>query len=237
MQRASLNPTAEQTFELIGEGIYDFHKVLASSRRMEREGDIEGACNHRYKACQALMELLPEDEPVTLEWSHRNSQAALEVIHASAVDHFLIDDFEMSAALLELLLELDGEDHLEASNLLSLNYVAMEEYELFDEVINDISDKHAIREVLLLWSSLRRGGSIPAGELEAFHRRFPHHLAEFIADEHPADEHYLADIESEHPSLEAQARELWLMTENLWRLFPDFITTLKQKAGTARNMQ
>ena len=228
MQRVSLNPTADQTFEIEGKGICDFRTTLSTSRRLEREGDIEGACNLRYRGCQALMEVLPEDEEITLEWGHRNSQAALELLHASAVDHFLIDDFEMSAALLELLLELDGEDHLEASNLLALNYVAMEEYELFDEIINDISDKHAIREVLLLWSSLRRSGEIPSGELSAFRRRFPLYFEEFTADNHPADEAYLSDIESEHPSQRAQARELWLMTENLWRLFPDFIEALRR---------
>ena len=41
---------------------------------------------------------------------------ALELIRASAIDHFLINDFEMSAALLELLLELDPEDHLRGVN-------------------------------------------------------------------------------------------------------------------------
>ena len=67
------------------------------------------------------------NEEVILEWNHRNSRAALELIHASAVDHFLIDDFEMSAALLEMLLDLDPEDHLEGSELLAFDYLAMDE--------------------------------------------------------------------------------------------------------------
>ena len=86
-----------------------------------------------------------------LEWEDSNTRAALEVIHASAIDHFLINDFEMSTAMLELLLELDPEDHLEAIILLAFNYLAMEEYELFDEVSNDISDKYACKEVLTMW--------------------------------------------------------------------------------------
>lgn len=52
---------------------------------------------------------------MNLEWNHA-IRAALELIRASAIDHFLINDFEMSAALLELLLELDPEDHLEGVN-------------------------------------------------------------------------------------------------------------------------
>ena len=227
MQNPCLNPTADQTYEVIGEGPYNFAKVLARTREMERAGNVEEACNERFQAFQRFAELVPEDEEVNLEWNHRNSRAALELIRASAIDHFLINDFEMSAALLELLLELDPEDHLEGSELLAFDYLAMDEQELFDEVINDVSDKYASREILLLWSAFRRGGKLPEGELQRFKTRFAPYFAEFTAEEHPADETYLRDIESERPSLRAQARELWLQTENLWCLWPGFIAALR----------
>ena len=227
MQKASLNPTPDQTFEVIGEGPYDFVRVLRHSRELQQSGDVEGACNERFKAFQRLAELIPEQEEVILEWNHRNSRAALELIEASAIDHFLINDFEMSAALLEMLLELDPEDHLEGSELLAFDYLAMDEQELFDEVINDISDKSASRELLLLWSAYRRDGRLPQGELKRFRTRFAPYLAEFAAAEHPADDVYLRDIESERPSVAAQARELWLKTENLWVLWPGFIDALR----------
>lgn len=227
MQKATLNPTPDQTFEVIGEGSYNFVHVLARAREKQTAGDVEGACNDRFRAFQRLAELIPEDEEVVLEWNHRNSRAALELIHASAIDHFLIDDFEMSAALLEMLLELDPEDHLEGSELLAFDYLAMDEQELFDEVINDVSDKSAAREVLLLWASFRRDGTLPEGELKRFRTRFAPWFSEFVAAEHPADEAYLRDIESERPSAAAQARELWLRTENLWLLWPGFIEALK----------
>lgn len=227
MQKAMLEPTPDQTFEVIGEGPYDFEKVLARTRQMQREGDVEGACNARFQVFQRLAELIPEDEEVNLEWNHRNSRAALELIQASAIDHFLINDFEMSAALLEMLLELDPEDHLEGSQLLAFDYLAMGEDELFDEVINDISDKSAARELLLLWSAYRRDGKLPEGELKRFRTHFAPWFEEFTAAEHPADEAYLRDIESERPSAQAQARELWLQTENLWALWPVFIEALR----------
>lgn len=227
MRKASLNPTADQTFEVVGEGPYDFARVLDRARKMQEAGDVEGACNERFRAFQRLAELIPDDEEVNLEWTHRNSRAALELVRASAIDHFLINDFEMSAALLELLLELDPEDHLEGSELLAFNYLAMDEQELFDEVINDVSDKHPGREVLLLWSVFRRDGRLPEGELQRFRTRFAPFFAEFTADEHPADEAYLRDIGSERPSPAAQARELWLQTENLWVLWPGFIDALR----------
>lgn len=227
MRKGSLNPTADQTFEIEGEGAWDFAAVLARSRRMERTGDVEGACNERFRAVQRLEELLGEDEEVQLEWNHRNTRAALETLYASAVDHFLIDDFELSAALLELLLDLDPEDHLEGSVLLAFDYVALDEQEAFDEVVNDISDKYASRELLLLWSSFRRDGRLPEGELQRFRTRFAPYHAEFVAADHPADEAYLRDIESARPTEAAQARELWLRTENLWRLWPEFIAALR----------
>lgn len=228
MQKPQLNPTPDQTFELIGSGPYDFVKILAETRRMQREGEVERACNERFQAFQRLMSLLPDDEEVVLEWNHANSRAVLEVLHATAIDHFLIDDFELSAAMLELLLELDPEDHLEGSTLLAFDYQAMDEQELFDEVINDVSDKHAVRVLLLLWAGFRRDGRLPQGELIRFRERFAPCYREFTADEHPADAAYLASIESEHPTAEAEARELWLQTENLWRLWPDFIAELRR---------
>lgn len=223
-----LRPTPDQTFEIVGEGPYDFVRVLENTRRMQIGGDIERACNERFRAFQRLAELFPGDEEINLEWNHANSRAALELIHASAIDHFLINDFEMSAALLEMLLELDPEDHIEGSELLAFDYLAMDEQELFDEVINDVSDKSASREILLLWSAYRRDGRLPEGELLRFRTRFAPYYAEFTADTHPADETYLHDIESENPSVEAQARELWLRTENLWVLWPGFIEAMKK---------
>lgn len=229
MPTAALNPTPEQTFELVGDGPYDFAKILARSRELQRTGKVREACETRFQAFQRLAELLPDDEEVVLEWTHRNSRAAIELLHASAIDHFLIDDFEMSAALLELLLEVDPEDHLEASELLAFDYSAMGEEELFDEVINDVSDKSASRELLLLWAEFRRDGKLPEGELKHFMTRFAPYFAEFTAAEHPADARYLHDIESAAPSTAAQARELWLQTENLWRRWPEFIEALKNE--------
>lgn len=226
MQKACLNPTADQTFEVVGEGPYNFVKVLSRAAELQAAGQVKEACEERYQAFQRLAELIPEDEEVNLEWNDRNSRAALELVRASAIDHFLINDFEMSAAMLELLLELDPEDHLEGSELLAFDYLAMDEQELFDEVINDVSDKYASRELLLLWAAYRHDDKLPEGELQHFKTRFAPFFNEFTAAEHPADEAYLRDIESERPSLAAQARELWLQTENLWHLWPGFIEAL-----------
>lgn len=227
MQKARLDPTPDQTYEVVGSGDYDFGRMLSRSRELQAAGDVESACDLRFRAVGYLQELLPENEEIHLEWNHRNSRAALETLHASAIDHFLIDDFEMSAALLELLLELDPEDHLEAVELLAFDYVALDEQELFDEVLNDLTDRDPSRTLLLMWSAFRRCGNLPDGELQRFRTRFAPWCAEFTARDHPADDAYLRDIESDRPSKGAQARELWLRTENLWRRWPEFIEALR----------
>lgn len=230
MKRGYLSPTPDQTFEIRSgdKGDCNFIRILRNTERLQCEGEIEEACNMRFMSVQMLQELLGEDDEVHLEWGDENSRAALELLHRSAIDHFLINDFEISSALLELALDLDPEDHLEVSNLLAYDYLAMGEYELFDEVINDISDKYASRTVLILWSGWLRDGVLSAGELHSLKSRFAAYYNEFVAEDHLTDESYISDIESEKPSQRAQARELWLQTENLWRIHPEFIEALRR---------
>ncbi len=164
MAEAILNPTPDQTFRIEGRGDYDFSRTLRLSDEAQRRGAVDEACNLRFHAFQHLADLIPDNEEVILEWEHPNTQAALHLLYRSAVDHFLIDDFELSAAMLEFLLDLDPEDHEEATWLLAFDYVALADYDAFDEVINDVSDKYPEKPLLTLWSEYRRHGSLPAGE-------------------------------------------------------------------------
>lgn len=232
-KEARLSPTADQTYEILFDrrnpaSRYDFRRILLLSYRQEEQGDAEAACNTRYAAFQDLYALIPDDEEIELSWEDDNSQAALMLLDCSAIDHFLIGDWEMCAGMWELLLELDPEDHLEATVRLAYAYLAAGDYESFDEVINDVSDKHVDKVILALWSEQRRAGRMSDGDLLRFKRRFGPYYDEFVADEHPVTEGYVADIRSGRPSRESQARELWLQTEHLWRLFPDFIEGLKK---------
>lgn len=232
MQSTYLKPNADQTFRIEApedrDGLYDFESVIEASRRMEREGNVEGACNIRYQAFQRIYDLLPEGEETILDWHDENTRAAVMLINYSAIDHFLIGDWEMSAGMHELVLEVDPEDHLEATTRLAYTYIAMGEFESLDEIINDVSDKYADKQVLLLWSEWRRAERFLEGNLRRFKSHFAPYYAEFTADEHPVTPEYLADIDSEHPSQVALARELWLQTEHLWLLFPDFIAELRK---------
>lgn len=233
MERVYFVPTADNTYRIVypdnlSEKSYTIGDALRLSQSQEEKGDIEKACNTRFAAFQELMEIIPDSTDVELEWNDANNRDVILLISYSAIDHFLVGDFEMCAAMLEMLLELDPEDHLEASKRLAYAYVAMEEYDSFDEVINDVSDKYPDKELLSLWSEFRRTGSIPQGELHHFKKSFGVYFQEFTADGHPVDEEYLKDIESDRPSRKALARELWLQTEHLWTLFPGFIEELKK---------
>ena len=228
MRKARLNPTLNQTFELEGFGEFDFTTIASRCLRLENGGDIGAACELRYAAVQRIVELLPEDEDINLEWSHTNSRMAMEIVSRSAVDHFLCGDFEMAAAIGEQLLELDPEDHLDTSGFLAFCYVALEDYDSFDDILLDIPDDKAPGALLRLAASFRRRGTLSPEEAAAFRSRFPVFYEEFCREEHPVEEWYTAELaSSDPPSQRFAARQLWLQTEALWKICPGFAKALR----------
>lgn len=223
------NPTSEQCFELVGEGQYNFIKHKDAVDRLVKEARYEEACERRYEAFQLLAEALPEDEAMPLSWEHSNSRAAISILYGSAVDHFRIGDLEMSMAQLELLLECDPEDHFEGVNLLALCYIATEEWEAFDDLVIDLTDKSAEAVIARLWASFERDGGLDRELLKLLRTRHKHYYEELIADEHPDDEVFRRDIASDRPTPSAEAREWWLLTEPLWGEFPEFVYKLKSE--------
>lgn len=221
------NPTPDQTFELEGGAKYNFIRAKERIDELDRAGRYAEACEARYQGFQLLADALPEDEPMPLRWEHANSRAAIMILHGSAIDHFRIGDLEMAMAQLELLLDCDPEDHLEAINLLALCYATVEEWELYDEVELDLTDKSAESVIARLWASWRRDGAVDKGALSLLRSKFKPYYAEFTAVEHPDDDAFRQDIMSERPSQGAQAREWWLLTEPLWAEFPEFVEALK----------
>lgn len=221
------NPTPDQTFELEASGPFNFIKRKQHIDKLVGEGNFTDACEARYEAFQLLVEALPEDEAMPLSWEHANSRAAITILYGSAIDHFRIGDMEMTMAQLELLLECDPEDHFESVNLLALCYIAYQEWELYEELTVDLTDKSAEAVVARLWASLVRDGSIDLKLLTLLRSRHKHYYAELLAEEHPDNEEYRRDIASERPSAVAEAREWWLMTEPLWMQYPEFIHALR----------
>ena len=221
------NPTPDQTFELEGRGEYNFVKQNEHIDTLIAEGRYAEACEARYQAFQFLAEVLPEDEPMPLRWEHANSRAAIVVLHGSAMDHFRIGDLEMAMAQLEMLLDCDPEDHLEGINLLALCYIAMEEWEAYEDIEIDLTEKSAEAVVARMWAAYMRDGKVDKALCSLLKSRHQAFYTELTAAEHPDDEAFRKDIASERPSQRAEAREWWLMTEPLWAEFPEFIEELK----------
>jgi hypothetical protein len=222
------NPTPDQLFELEGQGRYNFFRHKEEVERLVDAGRYEEACERRYEAFMLLADIVPEEEPLPLRWEHANSRAALSILYGSAVDHFRIGDLEMSMAQLEMLLDCDPEDHFEGVNLLALCYIATEEWDAFDDLAIDLTEKSAEAVVARLWASLRQEGVLDKSLVSLLKSRHKAFYAELIASEHPDDEAFRKDIASERPSQTAEAREWWLLTEPLWREFPELIEALRK---------
>lgn len=222
------NPTSDQCFELVGKGPYNFVRATESIDRLVAEGRYNEACEARYNAFVALAEVMPEDEAMMLSWEHANSHAAMSIIYGSAMDHFRIGDLEMTMAQLEMLLDCDPEDHFEAVNMLAMCYIATEEWDSYDDIAIDLSEKSAEGVIARLWASQRRG-AMDGKLLALLKSRYRAYYDELVSDDHPDDEAYRRDIASERPSPMAVAREWWLITEPLWAEYHDFVEALKAR--------
>ena len=223
MGKIVLKPTENQNYILLGG---EFAKILDHAHTQESEGDFEGACNTRYKAFQQIVEVLPEDESAELDFSHPNTRAAIEIIYGSAVDNFLAGDVELSAAQLELLLECDSEDHIEATPQLALCYIALEEWECLEDITPDLGEKSAFKPLVEALAEFARTGDISAENLANL-RRHRHLCNELALPDHPADEAYLRDISSERPTQQALAREIYLRCEPLLLKYEGNIAKVK----------
>lgn len=222
MGKISLKPTENQNFILLGG---DFNKLLDCAHKQEAEGNFEQACNTRYKAFQQIVDVLPEDDIAELDFSHPNTRAAIEIIYGSAVDNFLAGDVELSAAQLELLLECDSEDHIEATPQLALCYIALQEWDCLEEVLPDLGEKSVFRPLVEALAEYARKGDVSPEKLTAL-RRHRHLCEELKASEHAADEAYLKSFASERPTQQALAREIYLRCEPLLAQYSGFIPFL-----------
>lgn len=228
-QFLELQPTANQTFKLIGYGSRgNLAARLEQSYKAEQSGDYQTACQLRYEAFEDILSTLPDDEQsvVTLDRNHPNTLAAMETMLASAVDNYLAGEGEMAAAQLELLLDCDDEDPLEATPVLALCYAMIGEWECLEDIDTDLGDKTALAPLLRALREYVTTGKIEDATMSQL-SRFKEFMTELKRADHPTDDAYLGDISSERPSRAALARELYLRAEPALALYPDFLSELK----------
>lgn len=101
----------------------------------------------------------------------------------------------------------------------------MDGQELFDEVINDVSDKYASREILLLWSKRSPRREAARRGLQRFKTRFAPYFAEFTAEEHPPTR-LTARYRANAPRFGRRPANCGA-DRNLWCLWPRFIGALR----------
>ena len=220
MARITLNPSSSGLWRVGG-----LNDTLHRSRQHEAESWPEAA-QMRFDAVQALLDKLGEED-ILLDWEDRPTRAAIELIYVAAADQLIIGEVETAAALWEVLLSVDEEDHMSASVPLAFCYVALEDYDCWEEIMFSISSKSPEYHLLTLWAEYRRTGGIEQNSLHELRTRHKDWWREFTSEEHPADEEYLADCQNERPSATTQARQLWFATAPLWAEEGAFIKKVK----------
>ena len=223
-----LQPTVNQTFRLIGNSARgNLNARLEQSYKAEQEDDYPAACMMRFEAFEDILATLPDDEDsaVTLDRTHPNTLAAMEIILASAVDSYLAGEGEVAAAQLELLLDCDDEDPLEATPILALCYAMIGEWECLEDIEPDLGDKSALAPLLRALQQFVNRGKIESSTVEQL-ARYKEFTAELKLSDHPTDEAYTRDINSDRPSRAALAREMYLRTETLLNTYPKFLPAL-----------
>lgn len=198
----------------------------ALADRFSASGRVGEACQLRLDGCRLVSDLLDEtdDEFVTLDWEDPYTALALAMVYDSAEDHFVIGDFEMAAAMLELLADRDPEDHQNGTALLTFCYGALEEWELFDETAAMLAPEAPATRLARYWGDFRR--DIP-GVRETMRRDDPVLFREWTATSHEMSSEIQHDFEPSRLAKTADARRLWLRTESLWRAFPEFADYLR----------
>lgn len=228
-RRLSEELDSEKLKEIVAENPAHFAAREALADRLVAQNRIEEACQVRLDGCMLVCELMDatDDEFVTLDWEDSYTAQALTMVYDSAEDHFMIGDFEMAAAMLELLQDRDPEDHLNASALLIYCYIALQEWELFDDTAELLAADDLAARLARYWADFMRHPDGREQLRDRMKRDDPALFGEWSGREHEISPRYQEDIASRRPSPAAQARRLWLHTEPLRRELPEFVQFLE----------
>ena len=224
MARVEIKPQGSGVMRV--EGV-DYTRLLRQAEEKELKGRYAVACELRFDAVQKFLDQAGE-EPLTLDWEDKNSRALIELFYRSASDHLQIGEVEMAVALWECVTDFDEEDHFEANVMLAFSYVSLEDWDCLESARFSISPKTPEYHLLTLWESYMRSGELEKGALQELSSRHREWWEEFVASEHPADEAFLADRQSERPSHRTEAREFWFATAPMWERNKDFIEAISK---------
>lgn len=201
---------------------------------LHESGRYREACMLRSKTFPIIMEAIDEamndsGGEITLDRTHDNTLTAMEFIHTAAIDNYLMDMCEVAAAQLELLLDCDNEDPLQATPTLALCYVAIDDWDNLEAIEMDLDTKSPLYALVHLCRLYKQLGTISEPDFELLKRYHRHLCNELLLDEHPTDEEYMRGIMVEPAEPKALARELYLRCEVALSHQPAFVEALRER--------
>lgn len=186
---AELLPQDNGTFRVVG--------FSESIRKLDEfAGDISKVCQMRLNIVGEMMELLGDNE-VELDMADKSTASVVRIMAMSAMDHFMICDFDMSISISEIVLEFDPEDHYAVVDTLIYSYAMS-------------SDKEAVMQLLPF-------SNISDTEKE---------LVIAIADFQTGNQHPIIPNEIKLELADAES-DLFKRTEHLWLEIPKFKELLR----------
>lgn len=211
----------------------DPKRVLDHSYELERQQKFDEACQARFDVAQPLADVLMQEENLEFDFTDGTTYAAAELLYDSAIDLLVAGEYEISAAMLELLLDHDSEDRFGCTVSAALCYIALGDEACFDEAILDVDVKGVDYPLLQIIENYRTVRTIPGEDLESLsrHREI---VDELLAVDHPTDDKYISDINSEHPSRKAEARAVYLKYEPVIMMFDGLMDALREALGNLK---
>ncbi|MEG1607080.1 MAG: hypothetical protein RR066_01065 [Mucinivorans sp.] len=153
------NPSEQFLRSLLLKEPYNLGAHMALSDLLMDRDDVEEACEQRLMGAQMTLDALSEDEAMEINMSHEKNHVFVEIIFLSGYDHYVFGDFEMAAAMFETVMELDPEDHFGAALPLTYCYIALGEWELFEEHYSPALFSRLEAELIEAWAAQRQNKS------------------------------------------------------------------------------
>lgn len=229
------NASTESLTAIIEQEPYNFAARQELASRLLEDGHVEEACEVRHQGALIAMEALPygddsdddDDDIGDIQIAWDNSEGNrnfVGIIAAAGEDNYMFGDFEMAAAMLETVLILDSEDHLDVTPKMLCCFAAMGEWEAFDLYKIDLAPKSLESLFVVAFADFVREGA--SWNSAAARAAMPELVAELRMDDHPQDDRFLSDIEAKRPPRTAQARAVWLRHTPIWASFDEFVAAL-----------
>ena len=144
-------PTIQNLQKILADEPHNFPVALALADSYMEHDEVEKACQTRLDSATLIFDLvdsLPDNEDIDIDMSSQDNLVVIMMVYLCAIDHYSISDYEMAAAMFEIVLEMDMEDHLGANNYLAFTYAALGENDAVEEQLKIMMPTPQTKELL-----------------------------------------------------------------------------------------